>query len=239
MRPNGARWSEGARLAPLALVLAACSGRFGAPVSEEATSPPVEEKKQVEEKKEMATSPEESAASPKPPKSTAIATFGAGCFWCVEAVLEQLEGVVDVKSGYMGGSVPTPTYDDVCSGRTGHAEVVQVTFDPERISYGKLLDFFWELHDPTTLNRQGNDVGTQYRSAIFYHSEEQRQAAEASKKALEARGTYRGRVVTEITQAGTFYEAEDHHQDYYRLNRRQPYCRYIIAPKLDKLGLEK
>ncbi len=169
--------------------------------------------------------------------ATEIATFGAGCFWCVEAVLEQIDGVEDVTSGYMGGTTPDPTYEQVCGGATGHAEVVQVAFDPSRISYAKLLDYFWKLHDPTTLNRQGNDVGTQYRSAIFYHSEAQREAAERSRKAAAA--LFSDPIVTEITRAGPYSIAENYHQDYYRLNRRYPYCRYVIAPKLDKLGLEK
>jgi peptide-methionine (S)-S-oxide reductase len=168
-----------------------------------------------------------------------VATFGAGCFWCVEAVLEQLAGVEDVKSGYMGGAVENPTYRQVCTGTTGHAEVVQVTFDPQVISYQKLLDYFWKLHDPTTRDRQGNDVGPQYRSAIFYHSEAQRQAAEAAKSAMDDSGAFGAKIVTEITRAGAFYPAEDYHQDYYRANRQQPYCRAVIVPKLDKLGLQR
>jgi len=171
--------------------------------------------------------------------ATEVATFGGGCFWCVEAVLEQMNGVLDVSSGYMGGHVPNPTYKQVCTGETGHAEVAQVTFDPAKISYEQLLDYFWQLHDPTTLNRQGDDVGTQYRSVIFYHSEAQRQAAEESKKALEASGKLASPIVTEITKAGPFYKAEGYHQDYYRLNKSQPYCRAVIAPKLDKLHLAK
>ena len=168
-----------------------------------------------------------------------VATFGAGCFWCVEAVLQQIDGVHQVKSGYMGGNVPNPTYEQVCTDTTGHAEVVQVTFDPKRISFEKLLSYFWKLHDPTTINRQGNDYGTQYRSAIFYYSEAQREAAEKSKKALEQSGAFKDPIVTEIIKAGPFYKAEDYHQDYYRLNKRQPYCRFVITPKLEKLGLEK
>jgi peptide-methionine (S)-S-oxide reductase len=170
--------------------------------------------------------------------TTAVATFGAGCFWCVEAVLEQLDGVIDVTSGYMGGGSANPSYDQVCSGKTGHAEVVQVTFDPAKISYEKLLEWFWKLHDPTMLNRQGNDAGTQYRSVIFTHDEAQRAAAEASKKSADASGEFKEPIVTEITPAGTFYGAETYHQDYYRQNKAQSYCRYIITPKLDKLGLD-
>jgi len=167
---------------------------------------------------------------------TEVATFGAGCFWCVEAVLEQMDGVTAVSSGYMGGETLNPTYRDVCSGTTGHAEVVQVTFDPAVISYAQLLDWFWQLHDPTTLNRQGADAGTQYRSAIYFHSEAQRAAAEASKKS--AQSGFDDPIVTEITKASTYYVAEDSHQDYYRLNKEQGYCRAVIAPKLKKLDLE-
>ena len=168
---------------------------------------------------------------------TERATFGAGCFWCTEAVLEQLPGVLDVVSGYTGGAVSNPSYEQICTGDTGHAEVVQVTFDPARISYEQLLGMFWKLHDPTTLNRQGNDVGTQYRSAIFWHTDAQRQAAEKAK--ADAQSDFLGPIVTEITEASEFFQAEVNHQDYYRLNKSQPYCRYIILPKLDKLGLEK
>ncbi len=167
---------------------------------------------------------------------TEVATLGAGCFWCVEAVLERLDGVSDVMSGYMGGSIVDPTYAAVCGGQTGHAEVVQVTFDPEIISFEKLLEWFWQLHDPTTLNRQGGDVGTQYRSAIYYHSEEQKETAERSKAA--ASGDFSDPIVTEITAASKFWPAEDYHQDFYRLNPRQPYCNAIIPPKLRKLGLD-
>ncbi len=168
---------------------------------------------------------------------TETATLGAGCFWCVEAVLEQVEGVRSVSSGYMGGSLAKPSYRDVCTGRTGHAEVVQVTFDPDVLSYADLLEWFWKLHDPTTKDRQGNDVGTQYRSAIFHHSEEQRSTAEASKRA--ASGASARPIVTEITPASTFWPAEDYHQEYYRGHREEGYCRMVIAPKLGKLGLEQ
>ena len=174
-----------------------------------------------------------------PAKAIDKATFGGGCFWCVEEVYQQLDGVSAVESGYVGGQVVNPTYEQVCSGNTGHAEVVQITFDPKRITYESLLDYFWKLHDPTTLNRQGADVGPQYRSAVFYHSPQQREAAEKSKREMDASGTFGEPIVTEITEAGTFYKAEDYHQDYYRLNKTEPYCQYTIAPKLDKLGLEK
>ena len=168
---------------------------------------------------------------------TRIATFGAGCYWCVEAVLEQLDGVLDVESGFMGGHVPDPSYEAVCSGSTGHAEVVQVRFDPQRIGYDELLAWFWKLHDPTTLNRQGADVGSQYRSAIYYHSDEQRDAAIASKE--RAQSDFVDPIVTEISPASAFYVAKLSHQDYYRANKNAGYCRYVIAPKLDKLGLQK
>ena len=169
--------------------------------------------------------------------SESLATFGAGCFWCVEAVLEQYDGVLDVSSGYMGGETENPTYKEVCTGRTGHAEVVQVRFDPARISYDELLGLFFKLHDPTTLNRQGADVGTQYRSVVFFHTPEQETAARA---AIERYGPdFDDPIVTEVSAASTYYEAEDYHQDYYPLNRSQPYCRAVIAPKLDKLGLDK
>ncbi len=172
--------------------------------------------------------------------SLELATFGAGCFWCVEAVLEQLPGVLDVTSGYMGGTVDNPTYKQICGGDTGHAEVVQVKFDPSKISYDALLDWFFKLHDPTTLNRQGGDEGTQYRSVIFWHSEAQRAAAEQKKTALDAAGKFRNKVVTEIAKADTYYSAEAYHQDYYRQNKsKNPYCSVVITPKLDKLGLQK
>jgi len=167
-----------------------------------------------------------------------IATFGAGCFWCTEAVLEQVDGVKNVVSGFMGGTVANPSYKEVCTGTTGHAEVVQVTFDPKVVSYDRLLDWFWRLHDPTSLNRQGADEGTQYRSVIFTHSEAQRKAALASKARLEEKHVFDQPIVTEITPAGPFYPAEDYHQDYYRENKGAGYCRVVIAPKLEKLGLD-
>ncbi len=173
------------------------------------------------------------------PSEESLATFGAGCFWCVEAVLEQLDGVLDVTSGYMGGEVDRPSYKEVCSGTTGHAEVVQVRYDPARVSYGTLLEWFFQLHDPTTPDRQGADVGTQYRSAIFYHSPEQRQEAEAAIRKLEADHAFAAPIVTEVSAATTFWPAEGYHQDYYRLNKEQGYCRAVIAPKLGKLGLAR
>ena len=163
------------------------------------------------------------------------ATFGAGCFWCVEAIFERLEGVVDVRSGYTGGKIESPTYDDVCSGKTGHVEVVQVDFNPQIIGFMQLLDIFWNSHDPTTLNRQGGDTGTQYRSAIFYHSDKQRVIAEKSKKNADRSSMYEDPIVTEITQLSTFYYAEEYHQDYYHKNSNTPYCQVVIQPKLKKL----
>ncbi len=163
------------------------------------------------------------------------ATFGAGCFWCVEAVFQRLKGVHSVVSGYSGGRVKNPTYKQVCSGRTGHAEVVQVTYDPKQIAYAELLEVFWGTHDPTTRNRQGNDVGTQYRSAVFYHSDEQRKLAEHYKQKLDASGAFRVPIVTEIAPFREFFPAENYHQDYYNLNARQPYCQLVIRPKVEKL----
>jgi peptide-methionine (S)-S-oxide reductase len=169
---------------------------------------------------------------------TRLATLGGGCFWCLEAVLEQTEGVLGIRSGYMGGQVADPTYEQVCTKTTGHVEVVEVTFAPESLSFEGLLELFWKLHDPTTFERQGNDVGPQYLSVIFFHDEVQREAAEESKRQLEASGLYPDPVVTEIRAATTFYEAERYHQGYYRANQEQPYCRFVIAPKLRKLGLD-
>lgn len=166
-------------------------------------------------------------------------TFGAGCFWCVEAVFLRIKGVESAVSGYMGGKNPNPTYEQVCTGRTGHAEVVQVKFDPNTLPLEKLLDVFWQLHDPTTLNRQGFDVGTQYRSAIFYHAPEQKAAAEQSKKKWNESGKFKDPIVTEITPASEFYKAEDYHQDYFNKNPGNPYCRANILPKFKKLGLLK
>lgn len=167
-----------------------------------------------------------------PSGQTEIATLGGGCFWCVEAVYQELKGVLKVESGYTGGRITDPTYKEVCSGMTGHAEVVQVTFDPVQVSYADVLRVFFSVHDPTTLNRQGNDVGTQYRSVIYYHSEQQRDMAETIKK--EAAEAWDNPVVTEISAAEKFYKAEDYHQNYYRENPNQGYCSFIITPKLKK-----
>lgn len=163
---------------------------------------------------------------------TELATFGGGCFWCLEAVYEQVPGVLAVTNGYAGGSKPNPTYKEVCSGLTGHAEVVQIAFDPGRVSYERLLEIFWEIHDPTSLNRQGNDVGTQYRSVIFYHNPAQRLAAERSKAAAQQR--FSRPIVTEIVPLTRFWPAEGYHQDYYRHNPNAPYCQLVIRPKLEQ-----
>ena len=165
---------------------------------------------------------------------TDTATFGAGCFWCVEAFFQRLDGVSNVKSGYSGGFVKNPSYKEVCNGSTGHAEVIQMTYDKSKISFDELLEVFWKTHDPTTLNRQGNDIGTQYRSAVFYHNEEQRTLAEAYKKKLNEEKVYPNPIVTEITDFSNFYPAEDYHQNYYNQNGSEGYCRYVIQPKLEK-----
>jgi len=164
-----------------------------------------------------------------------IATLAGGCFWCLEAVFEQLRGVTKVASGYAGGDVPNPSYQAVCTGTTGHAEVVQVAFDPAVIRYRDLLDVFFTIHDPTTLNQQGGDVGTQYRSAIFYHDDEQRRAAEDVVRKLEAEHVFDDPIVTEIVPLTAFHPAEEYHREYYRRNPNQPYCRAVIAPKVAKL----
>ena len=165
---------------------------------------------------------------------TDTATFGAGCFWCVEAVFEQLKGVVKVESGYSGGNTVDPTYEQVCTGKTGHAEVVHITYDPSVISYVELLSVFWKTHDPTTLNRQGADVGTQYRSVVFYHNEEQKKLASDLKVDLNASGIWKDPVITEISPFNFFYKAEDYHQDYYFNNMDKPYCSLVITPKIQK-----
>jgi methionine-S-sulfoxide reductase len=161
-------------------------------------------------------------------------TFGSGCFWCTEAVFAELKGVKSAVSGYSGGIVENPTYEQVCTGRTGHAEVVQVTYDPKAIKFSDLLAVFWQTHDPTTLNRQGADAGTQYRSAIFYHTEEQRKEAEYYKQKLDDSGAFRDPIVTEITKFDKFYPAEDYHQEYFAANPEAGYCRAVIRPKVEK-----
>jgi peptide-methionine (S)-S-oxide reductase len=177
------------------------------------------------------------APAPKVPEGSEVITLGAGCFWCIEAAYRQLDGVQAAVSGYMGGTVASPTYEQICEGTTGHAEVVQVVFDPKKITAEKILSWFWDLHDPTTLNRQGADVGTQYRSAIFYHSDAQKTLAEASKKAAQA--NFKDPIVTEVTKAATFYPAENYHQDFYFQNKtNNGYCRMVVEPKLKKLKLK-
>ena len=168
---------------------------------------------------------------------TRAAILAGGCFWCVEAVFERIPGVLSVESGDAGGHVKDPTYEQVCTGTTGHAEVARLTYDPAVVSYEDILNTFWHAHDPTTLNRQGGDVGTQYRSAIFYETDEERQIAETSKK--RAQGEFADPIVTEITRLETFYPAESYHQDYYRNNPAAPYCMFVIRPKLKKLNLDR
>ena len=180
----------------------------------------------ADEQEKPATPPTSSAESKR-------ATFGGGCFWCTEAVFEEMKGVHGVVSGYAGGTTEDPSYDEVCSGRTGHAEVVQVEYDPAQVSYEKLLDIFWKAHDPTTLNRQGADTGTQYRSVIFYHDDEQKKVAETSK--AKAATQFSDPIVTEIKPLPKFWPAESYHQDYFRKNPNAPYCTVVIRPKLKKV----
>lgn len=165
---------------------------------------------------------------------TETATFGAGCFWCVEAVFQEMKGVIKVTSGYSGGTVKNPGYKEVCTGLTGHAEVCQIEFDPKQVSFKELLEAFWQTHDPTTLNRQGNDAGTQYRSVIFYHNETQKQLAEKYKEELNKSGAFDKPIVTVIDPFTIFYPAEDYHQNYFNQNGDAPYCQYVIKPKVDK-----
>ena len=164
-----------------------------------------------------------------------IATLGGGCFWCVEAVFQRVEGVISVKPGYAGGKVKNPTYKQICTGNTGHAEVAKIEFDPSKITYSQILNVFWQSHDPTTLNRQGNDVGTQYRSVIFFHNESQEEIAKKSKVDADKSGYWDNEIVTEVTLLNNYYDAEDYHDDYYNNNPNQPYCLFVIKPKLDKL----
>ena len=170
------------------------------------------------------------------PKGIETATLAAGCFWCTEAIFQRLKGVASVTSGYAGGNKDNPSYETVAAGTTGHAEAIQITFDPAVISFETLLDVFWKTHNPTTPNQQGNDVGTQYRSVIFYHTEEQRHVAEASRAAMEAAGTYDDAIVTEIVPYTTFYPAETDHQDFYASNPTHGYCQLVIDPKIAKLS---
>ena len=164
-----------------------------------------------------------------------IATLGGGCFWCVEAVFERLPGVISVKPGYAGGESINPTYKEICTGKTGHAEVAQIIFDPDLIEFNNILEVFWKSHDPTTLNRQGNDIGTQYRSVIFYHNNSQKEIAHKSKVNADKSSLWKNPIVTEITAINNYSDAEDYHNNYYQNNKNQPYCIYVIKPKLDKL----
>jgi peptide-methionine (S)-S-oxide reductase len=166
--------------------------------------------------------------------ATDTATFGTGCFWCTEAIFQELEGVIKSTSGYSGGNVANPSYKEVCTGNTGHAEVIQVVYDPKKITYDELLEVFWKTHDPTTLNRQGADVGTQYRSVIFYHNNEQKEKAEKYKVELNKSGAFNNPIVTEISPYTKFYAAENYHQDYYNQNGDEPYCNMVIRPKVEK-----
>lgn len=168
------------------------------------------------------------------PGGSKLATFGSGCFWCTEAIFQNVEGVLKVESGYSGGKVKNPTYKEVCSGLTGHAEVIQLTYDPSEITYDELLEIFWKTHDPTTLNRQGADVGTQYRSVVYYHDDEQKRLTESYKAKLDEAGAFSNPIVTEISPFTVFYKAEDYHQNYYNLNSNAPYCSFVIQPKLEK-----
>jgi len=176
----------------------------------------------------------QSESADERPDKIQTATFGGGCFWCIEAVFEELQGVIDVESGYAGGQTENPTYKEVCTGLTGHAEVCQIRYDPAKINYVDLLEVFFKVHDPTTLNRQGPDVGTQYRSVIFYHDDRQKAAAEKAKQELTRAGAYRGPIVTEIAPLAKYYPAEDYHQDYFRNNPNQGYCRAVVGPKVSK-----
>jgi peptide-methionine (S)-S-oxide reductase len=203
-------------LAPWTMVLAGCIANQPTPQRS------VEEEPTVTTTSHRSETPEE------------LATLGAGCFWCVEAVFQQLDGVLSVESGYAGGHVPDPTYQQVCEGDTGHAEVCRIRFDPGRLSFDKLLEVFWKVHDPTTANRQGHDVGPQYRSVVFYHDDRQKELAERYKRALDESGAYRAPIVTEISPLTNYYRAEDYHQNYFRSNPYQGYCRVVIQPKVEE-----
>ena len=200
----------------------------------EATTVNAEESGLKDKSEANNTEQDVNSAEAKPDKALEIATFGSGCFWCTEAVFQRLKGVEKVTSGYSGGHVENPTYEQICEKTTGHAEVVQITYDPDVVSFKELLEVFWKTHDPTTLNRQGNDVGPQYRSAVFFHNEEQQALAEKYKEKLNESGAFESPIVTEITKYKNFYPAEGYHQNYFNLNPRQGYCAFIIAPKVEK-----
>lgn len=228
----GSNWLGASSVAWLAVIC-------GLAMTSCARATPVQGEKREQKRMATKSTTEPAAATRKggaalPAAETKLATFGAGCFWCVEAVFQQLEGVVSVESGYAGGTVDNPTYQQVCTGTTGHAEVCQIRYDPAKVSYDKLLEVFWQTHDPTTLNRQGPDVGTQYRSVIFYHDDQQRDQAEKRKKELNAAGIWDAPIVTEISPLTKFYKAEDYHQNYFRSNPQQGYCRMVIRPKVEK-----
>ena len=177
---------------------------------------------------------EDMSIKPEFTDTTAVATFGAGCFWCVEAIFQDLNGVYSVESGYMGGEKKDPTYKEVCTGTTGHAEVCRIVYDPRLLTFKDLLEVFWQTHDPTTLNRQGNDAGTQYRSAIFYYSEEQKKEADFYTSELDKSGAFSDPIVTTLEPGDTFYPAEEYHQNYFNQNGDQPYCSFVIKPKVEK-----
>lgn len=201
----------------------------GAPVENAASTNDAEPTNKDKNVSELPKTP-----APDVKEGLAVATFGSGCFWCTEAVFQRLEGVETVTSGYSGGHVENPTYEQICGKKTGHAEVTQIVYNPKVISFKELLEVFWKTHDPTTPNQQGNDVGPQYRSAVFYHSEEQKELAQKYKKNLDEAGAFRAPIVTEITEFTNFYPAEDYHQNYFNLNPRQGYCTFVIAPKVEK-----
>ena len=218
------------------VLAAGCSPSLSNPPSENnttVTAPSVEERANAAESDENATRDPSVAAG-----ELAVATLGNGCFWCTEAVFHRLKGVTKVESGYSGGITENPTYREVCFGTTGHAEVVQITYDPQVITFGELLEVFFKTHDPTTLNRQGFDVGTQYRSVIFYQNDWQKQVAQDYKEKLDKEGVFHDPIVTEITQFEKFYVAENYHQDYFEINGFEPYCQRTIIPKVEKLHEE-
>jgi peptide-methionine (S)-S-oxide reductase len=216
----------------LALVAAAYLGRKSMSIEK----PTIREPRAAGPAQRSTAAPDSTTLEPaNPPAGLALATFGSGCFWCTEAVFQQLKGVQSVVSGYSGGWVEHPTYRQVCTGTTGHAEAIQVIYDPAVISYDLLLEVFWQTHDPTTADQQGNDVGPQYRSVIFYHNDEQKRLAQHYKQKLDSSGAFTGPIVTEVVPFAAFYRAEAYHQNYYDANPTQPYCRVMIRPKLDKM----
>jgi methionine-S-sulfoxide reductase len=231
----------------LAIVIACCfsAGCSSSTPESGSTAPPVAAVPVEDAGEEASVETPDSAAADSPaqpaddgpttPDGPQTATLGAGCFWCVEAVFEQIEGVTDVRSGYSGGLIPNPSYEAVCTGTTGHAEVIQLEYDPTVTTFEEVLQVFFTSHDPTTLNKQGPDEGTQYRSAIFYHSDEQKEIAEKVIAELNDAKAFPGPIVTEVTQFEKFYEAEEKHQDFFELNSRQGYCQFMIAPKVEKV----